>query len=703
MYIGKPVKRIEDLNLIRGRGQYVDDIVLPNMKYVAFVRSERPHALVKVRSDVPFYGGEVINPGLDFPIVSKETTYVGQPLGAVVGRDQYEVHDMLEEVEVEYQDLPYEVDPRKAMKDEVKVYSKLDTNVGLRKEFVAGDPEKALKESPVVIEGELRNQRMIATPMETRGIVAWFDGRRVNVWSSTQSAHFLRRNLTSFLKTDVHAVQPDVGGAFGSKIITHPEEYAVSFLSLKLGIPLKWVPTRTEEMMSSGHGRDKSLSYKVGTTRDGVITALVGTVIGNLGAPYQDAYDDESGNVLSTSRMILGPYNIRNARVEALGVYTNLVPTTSYRGAGRPEGTFFIESIMNELSLELGIDQLEIRKRNVVKSTPYQNAFGITYDSGDYTEILRKSEPYYEDFKRRAIEEGLCVGLGMYVEITGFGPWETARVYVKSDGKVVVISGAGPHGQGDGTAFAQIAADVLELPIEEVEVQWGDTAIIEDGIGTWGSRTVTVGGSAVMQASQMLKDKLKQAGSKVLNVDVEEVEYEGGKVKDRGSGKALDFREVVSGAYKLGIPLDVTAVYPVTRPTSPYGIHMALVSLDRETGTAKVRDYLAIDDVGNVINPMLAEGQIHGGVLQGISQALYEGVVLEEGRVVNLNVVDYLIPTAVESPRMKWEHFTFGVSSHPTGSKGIGEAGAVVATPVIMNAVSQCLGRQVKEMPWRPA
>ncbi len=340
-------------------------------------------------------------------------------------------------------------------------------------------------------------------------------------------------------------------------------------------------------MMSSGHGRDKSLSYKVGTTRDGVITALVGTVIGNLGAPYQDAYDDESGNVLSTSRMILGPYNIRNARVEALGVYTNLVPTTSYRGAGRPEGTFFIESIMNELSLELGIDQLEIRKRNVVKSTPYQNAFGITYDSGDYTEILRKSEPYYEDFKRRAIEEGLCVGLGMYVEITGFGPWETARVYVKSDGKVVVISGAGPHGQGDGTAFAQIAADVLELPIEEVEVQWGDTAIIEDGIGTWGSRTVTVGGSAVMQASQMLKDKLKQAGSKVLNVDVEEVEYEGGKVKDRGSGKALDFREVVSGAYKLGIPLDVTAVYPVTRPTSPYGIHMALVSLDRETGTQR--------------------------------------------------------------------------------------------------------------------
>jgi len=704
MYVGKPVKRIEDLNFIKGRGNYVDDIVLPNMKYVVFVRSERPHANFKIRSSIPFYGGDIVNPGKDFPIASKETTYVGQPLGAIVANDPYEAHDLLEEVEVEYEDLPYETDPLKAMRDEVKVYSGLESNVGLRKNFEAGEPEKTLKESPVVIEGELKNQRLIASPMETRGIVAWFDGRKLNVWSSTQSAHYLRRNLVNFLGADVRAIQPDVGGAFGSKIITHPEEYAVSFLSTKVGFPLKWIPTRTEEMISAGHGRDKHLSYKVGATREGIITALIGEVVGNLGAPYQDAYDDESGNILSTSRMILGPYLIRNAKVNALGVYTNLVPTTSYRGAGRPEGTYFIESIINELSIELKIDQLEIRKRNLIKSTPYENAFGVTYDSGDYYELIRKSEPYYFAMKRKAEAEGLCLGVAMYVEITGFGPWETSRIYVKSDGKIVVISGTGPHGQGDGTAFAQLAADALEIPMEWVEVQWGDTNIIEDGIGTWGSRTVTVGGSAVIKAAEMLKEKLKEVGAKSLNLDVEDVIYENGEVKDKREGerKSLKFKELAENAYKLGISLDVTAVYPVNKPTSPYGIHMALLRLDKETGETKVEEYLGIDDVGNVINPLLAEGQFQGGVMQGISQALYEEATIQEGRIINSNFGDYLLPTAMEAPKMKWEHFTFGVSPHPTGSKGIGEAGAVVATPVVQNALAQCLGRRLNAMPYHP-
>ncbi len=700
MYVGKPIKRIEDPKLVRGRGNYVDDIVLPNMMYVAFVRSERPHALVKVRSSVPFYGGDVINPGSDFPIVSREATYVGQPLGAVVGRDQYEVHDMLEEVEVEYQDLPYETDPKRALKDEMRVYSALNSNVSFRKEFLGGDPERVLKESPIVLEGELRNQRMIASPMEPRGVVAWFDGMRMNVWSSTQSAHYLRRNLTKFLKMDVRVVQPDVGGAFGSKIITHPEEYAVTFLSRKIGTPLKWIPTRTEEMMSAGHGRDKVLSYKVGATRDGVIKALVGTVIGNLGAPYYDANDDESGNVLSTARMLPGPYAIKDARVEAIGVHTNLVPTTSYRGAGRPEATFFVESIMNELSMELSIDQLEIRKRNVIRDLPYQNPFGITYDSGNYLELLERFQPHYEEFKRRSEEDEVCLGLAMYVEITGFGPWETARIYVKSDGKVVVVSGAGMHGQGDATAFAQIAADGLGLDIDKVEVQWGDTSIIEDGVGTWGSRTVTVGGSAVMKATEELRERLTQVGAKLLNVDKEDVVYREGGVEDKRSGKRIEFNELAEGAYKAGVSLDVTSVYPVTKPTSPYGVHMALVRLDKETGMAKVQEYMGMDDLGVVINPLLAEGQIQGGVLQGIAQALYEGVEVEDGKVTNLNMVDYLVPTAVESPKMTWKYLTLGVSQHPTGSKGVGEAGTVVSTPAVLNGLSRCVGRQIRDMPW---
>ncbi len=285
-------------------------------------------------------------------------------------------------------------------------------------------PKKELEESPVVLTGELHNQRVIASPMETRGILAWFDGNRLNVWSSTQSAHYLRRNLVSFLGIqNIRVIQPDVGGAFGSKIITHPEEYAVSFLALKLGIPLKWIPTRREEMLSAGHGRDKWLRYKVGVKRDGTITAIFGSVVGNLGAPYRDANDDDSGNVMSAARMLPGPYRIKHGYVTAYSVNTNLPPTTSYRGAGRPEATYFIESIMDEVAMELKLDPLEVRARNVVRpeEMPYTNPFGITYDTGNYPELLSIARSHYEQLKAEIRGENQCVGLAMYVEITAFG------------------------------------------------------------------------------------------------------------------------------------------------------------------------------------------------------------------------------------------------------------------------------------------
>jgi carbon-monoxide dehydrogenase large subunit len=703
-YIGKPIRRIEDPRLISGKGSYVDDIKLPGEMFVAFLRSTKPHAKIHVKKTDNVFTGDDINPGKDFPIASRETTYVGQPIAAVIAKDRYEAYDLLESIEVEYEDLPYVLDPTEAIKDEVKVYSGLKSNIYFQKTFSSGNPEKVLSES-LTLEGELINQRVIASPIEPRGILAYFDGQRLNVWASTQSAHFMRRNLVEFLGfTNIRVIQPDVGGAFGSKIITHPEQYAVAKLAMKLGVPLKWVPTRTEEMISAGHGRDKRFKFKVGFTREGKITALVGTIIGDLGAPYADANDDESGNVLSNSRMILGPYKIRDALITSYAVHTNKVPTTSYRGAGRPEATYFIERIVNMIADELNMDPIDIRLKNVIRpeEMPYESAFGITYDSGNYVEILNKAREYYNELKSEAGKDE-CVGLAMYVEITAFGPWEIARVFAKSDGKIIAITGSGPHGQGDATGFAQIVAETLQIPIENVEVRWGDTDIIEDGIGTWGSRTITVGGSAMLKASEELKRRLIEAAAKMLQADVEEIDYSEGKFTNKKSGKSATISEVISFAYKNGISLDVTYVYPVSKPTTPYGVHMALVSVDKELGKIKVKKYVAIDDIGKVINPLTAEGQVHGGVMQGIAQALYEEAVIDpQGNLVNSNLDDYVFPTAVESPKYTWTYIERGLSNHPTGSKGVGEAGAVVSTPVIVNAVENCLGKRIYKIPIKP-
>lgn len=703
-YIGKPIRRIEDPRLISGKGSYVDDIKLPGEMFVAFLRSTKPHAKIHVKKTDNVFTGDDINPGKDFPIASRETTYVGQPIAAVIAKDRYEAYDLLESIEVEYEDLPYVLDPTEAIKDEVKVYSGLKSNIYFQKTFSSGNPEKVLSES-LTLEGELINQRVIASPIEPRGILAYFDGQRLNVWASTQSAHFMRRNLVEFLGfTNIRVIQPDVGGAFGSKIITHPEQYAVAKLAMKLGVPLKWVPTRTEEMISAGHGRDKRFKFKVGFTRDGKITALIGTIIGDLGAPYADANDDESGNVLSTSRMILGPYKIMDALITSYAVHTNKVPTTSYRGAGRPEATYFIERIVNMIANELNMDPIDIRLKNVIRpeEMPYESAFRITYDSGNYVEILNKAREYYNELKSEAGKDE-CIGLAMYVEITAFGPWEVARVFAKSDGKIIAITGSGPHGQGDATGFAQIVAETLQIPIENVEVRWGDTDIIEDGIGTWGSRTITVGGSAMLKASEELKRRLIEAAAKMLQADVEEIDYSEGKFTNKKSGKSATISEVISFAYKNGISLDVTYVYPVSKPTTPYGVHMALVSVDKELGKIKVKKYVAIDDIGKVINPLTAEGQVHGGVMQGIAQALYEEAIIDpQGNLVNSNLDDYVFPTAVESPKYTWTYIEKGLSNHPTGSKGVGEAGVVVSTPVIVNAVENCLGKRIYKIPIKP-
>lgn len=698
MYIGKPIKRVEDYKFITGKAVYVDDIELPGMYFVAFLRSKYPHARIKIKKTQGVFTGEDINPGKDFPIASNEVTYVGQPIAAVIAKDRYEAYDILESIEVEYEPLDYVLDPEEALKDNVKVYTKNSSNVVYHDLWKGGDVSKAFSEADLIIKDKLYNQRVIASPLETRGAVAYYDGSKLTFYSSTQSAHYLRRNLVSFLGIEnIRVIQPDVGGAFGSKIIAHPEEYALAKLALITRKPLKWIPTRSEEMQSAGHGRDKSLEFEVAVEKDGTILGIRGKLIANLGAPYFDANDDELGNVKSTVRMLPGIYKLVGAEVDVYAVNTNITPTQSYRGAGRPEGIYFIERIINIVANELGIDQYEIRLKNAIDSLPYKNLFGVNYDSGDIKRMLELGKRYYDQLKAHG-----CVGVSTYIEITAFGPWEVARIFVKSDGKIILVTGTGPHGQGDGTAFVQIAADVLELPMEKIEVRWGDTEIIEDGIGTWGSRTVTIGGSAVLLASEKLKKKLIEIGAKLLNADVEEVEYSNGNVRHKRSGKVVSFNEIVSNAYKMGESLDFTAVYNVTSPpTTPYGVHLALVDVD-ETGIVRLKKYIAIDDVGRVINPLLAEGQAIGGIVQGMAQALLEGAVFnDEGNLITSNFQEYLLPTAVEAPEIEWHYVTFGLSPHPTGSKGIGEAGAIASTPAVMNAVENCVKKRLTKMPVR--
>lgn len=457
-------------------------------------------------------------------------------------------------------------------------------------------------------------------------------------------------------------------------------------------------------MQSAGHGRDKRLRFKVGVKRDGTILGIEGTLIADLGAPYPDANDDEIGNVHSTVRMMLGPYRIQNIRIEHYAVNTNKAPTQSYRGAGRPEATYFIERIINIISLELGKDEFDIREKNLIRELPYKNALGITYDTGDYVGLLNKAREYYQRLKNEAnVNE--CVGSSMYVEITAFGPWETARVLAKSDGKITIITGSGPHGQGDGTAFAQIVADVLEVTIENIEVRWGDTDIISDGIGTWGSRTLTIGGSAIYKAAEELRRRLIEVSAKMLNADTEEIEYKNGVLFHKKSGKSVTIKEVIQNAYSMGYSLDVTYVYNVAKPgyTVPYGVHMALVKVDKETGSVRVKKYVALDDVGKVVNPLLAEGQIVGGAVQGIGQAIYEGAIYgKEGYLLNSNLTDYGFPTAVEVPRIEWHYIEKGFSSHPTNSKGIGEAGAIASTPAVINAIEKCTGKRIVNIPPKP-
>jgi carbon-monoxide dehydrogenase large subunit len=702
-YVGRPIPRVEDELILRGKAVYVDDVELPGMLYAGFVRSPYAHARVlKVDfSDALKMPGVVaaFGPGDGGPFnfaPGGKVRYQGEAVAMVVARDRYRLYDALEKVAVDYEPLPAVLDMYEALKpDAPLVDESLGSNVVHDKVYEGGDPDRALKEADVVVEGRFVIQRIIPSAMEPRGVVAAYDGDVLTMWSSTQVPFDVRKEVAKALGlplAKVRAIQPFVGGAFGSKLLVYPEEVWVAAAAYRLKAPVKWVATRSEDFKTTTHGRALTLEYKVGASRDGRILAVIGTVYADAGAYYWG-----EGLVDTAAQMLPGPYDIRHGRVRAVAVLTNKTPLSAYRGAGRPEATLFIERIMDHVADVLGMDRVEIRRRNLIRQLPYRNVFGVTYDTGDYVATFEKAleRLSYHELKKWADEEAkrgriIGVGFSVYVEITTFG-YETAVLRAERDGSFTLYTALTPHGQGLATALAQVVADELEVPIEKIRVFWGDTAYVGDGIGTMGSRSITAGGSAAILAARRLKQELTKAAEALLGC---KPEYRRGEFQC--DGKSVSIAEVVKAVYKgkAEAQLTVEVIYHA-EPTFPFGVHLAVVELDPETGFVKPLLYKSYDDVGIVVNPLLAAGQIMGGALQGIAQALYEEAIYDEaGNLVTANLAFYYVPTAAEAP--KYEVYFAEEphpSKHPTGTKGIGEVAAIASTPAVVMAVEDAMRR----------
>jgi carbon-monoxide dehydrogenase large subunit len=721
-YIGQRIKRKEDPKLITGEGRYVDDIEYQGTLYLSIVRSPIAHGIlkhvdysdaIKLKGIVSAISGlnlKVENRPTNFPMAKNELLYVGQPILAIVGTDRYTVQDAVELVQIDYEPLPPVIDPEKALEDNIKAVEGR-SNVAYRKTYSSGNPEKALEESDIKIEEKFILNRVYPAPMEPRGLLSIYQQGFLTVYASTQSPHYMRRYLLESLGNmvkDIRVIQTDVGGAFGSKLFPYPEDYITAYASIIFEKPVKWIATRSEDIRQTYHGRGQIHKVQVGAKKDGTIQSIIDNVIIDLGAASHGFY---LADISST--MLPGPYIIPNIKAEIYGVYTNKTPLDQYRGAGRPEAAFVIERIMGILADELKIDEIEIRRKNMIKSTPYINPFGIKYDNGDYIYLLNRAEKIYREMENREEEErkkGKRVGVGFsfYLEENNFGPWESASVRVRGDGKVTVIIGAAPHGQGTATGIAQIVAEELGIDLDNVEVVWGDTNTIGEGFGTYGSRSLTLAGNAALLASRKVKDKAIRLASQFMKSDVQELKYDSGKVINPKTGEFMTLKEIAEKSmatlggiwqYKEEPGLEATAYFGLDNLTFPYGSHIAMIEIE-ENGKIKILDYRAIDDIGLVVNPMLAEGQVMGGVIQGFGESTLEKIEYDnEGNLLTGSFGDYMIPTAVESFNIKWEYIEKGMSEAPLSSKGIGEGAAIGTLPAIARAIEKATGKRITELP----
>jgi carbon-monoxide dehydrogenase large subunit len=744
--VGARIKRREDPRLITGYASYTDDMQFVNMSYAHFLRSDYAHARIKSidvseakkspgvflvltgedlkgkAADIPTvpFGANCIVPAHP-AINSDRVRFVGEIVAAVVADSRASARDAAEKIRIEYDELPVVVDIEQAAKGQpAQLHDNVPNNIGATLEF--GDAAKTkemFEQAEVVVEQRFNNQRLSPNPMETRNCLAvWNKGEETLVfYTSTQIPHYMKTFLALTLSIPEHQVRvvaPEVGGGFGAKLNYYPEELVCAFASRKLGRPVKWSETRSEAIASMIHGRGQIDYVRLAAKKDGTILAIDVEAYQDLGAYYQVLTPCISA---LTGLMATGAYDMPAAYFKVYNVFTNKASTDAYRGAGRPEATYFVERIVTMLGNELGMDQGEIRRKNFIpkEKFPYSTPVGLTYDSGDYDialdEALRLFD--YDNMKKMqadARQQGRYVGIGFssYSEVCGMGPskgmftgggWESATVRFEKTGKVTVFSGASPHGQGQETSYAQIVADSFGLDVNDVIVKHGDTGNTPYGLGTYGSRGTAVGGAAVVLAVETVMEKAKKIAANMLEAGEEDLIFEAGKFSVKGApgGKAASIQEVAFRAYVNpfdGVEpgLEATRFFEPGNFTFPFGTHICAVEIDKDTGEVSFLKYVAVDDVGNQINPLLVEGQVHGGLAQGIAQALYEEVVYDEdGQLISGTLMDYTVPTATELPHFELGSTVTPSPVNPLGVKGVGEAGTIASTPCVVNAVMDAL------------
>ncbi|HZO81988.1 MAG TPA: xanthine dehydrogenase family protein molybdopterin-binding subunit [Candidatus Binataceae bacterium] len=744
-FVGERIKRREDPRLIQGLGTYVDDVRLPGMLTAVILRSPHAHAKInaidlKAARSAPgvvcaLAGDDIKDKIGPLPCVAPaeripfhpalaigKVRYVGEPVAVVVATDAYRAQDAVDLIEVDYDPLDAVVDPEKAIADGAPIlHEEFGTNVSLRMEVPSPAIDDAMRNADKVIRFRIVNQRLAPIPMEPRGVVAqWNAGQRyLTLWTSTQIPHMVRSRLAETLKLGEHRIRviaPEVGGGFGCKLNFYGEEALAAYLSMQLERPVKWIERRRENLAGTTHGRDQITYLEVPVKNDGTVLGIKGRFICDMGAYLQLLTPAIPG---FSALMMTGCYKIPALGFEQLMVFTNKMATDAYRGAGRPEACYIAERTMDMVAAELKLDPAEVRRKNFIpkEAFPATTAAGLVYDSGDYRQALDKALEIVDYKKLRAEQEaarkqGRYIGIGIssYVEICGIGPsamlppkfqgWESATVRVEPDCKVTVLTGISPHGQGQETTFAQLVADAFGVDLDGVNVVHGDTAIVQYGVGTFGSRGLSVGGTALMMAVGKVQDKMKKIASTMMEAPPDQLIFANRTVALASDpGKSIPLQQVVTAAYdwKQAIPglepgLDANAFFEPTGCTFPFGTHVAVVEVDPETGVVKFLRYVAVDDCGKVISPLLVEGQVHGGIAQGIAQALYEQVVYDEsGQLLTATLMDYAVPKADMLPHYELSSTVTPSPLNPLGAKGVGEAGTIGSTPCMVNAVLDAL------------
>ena len=756
-YVGASIKRREDPRFLQGKGSYVANLQLPNMAYLAVKRSDYGHARIakintKKAAALPgvigvFIGQDLIDSGIGkmpcgwnvpnqktptrWPLTVDKVRHVGDGVAVVIADDPYLAADALDLIEVKYERLPAVVDARKATEPDAPLVHD-DVLNNLSYTWAIGDKaamEQAFAEAEHVVKLELINQRLIPNAIEPRAAAAQWNAatEEMTLWTTSQNPHIIRLVLSAFTlgipENKLRVISPDVGGGFGSKIFHYPEEVIVPWVARKINRPVKWVADRTESSMTDSQGRDHVTKCKMALKKDGTITGINVQTWANMGA-----YLSTLGPLIPTAlylTLLSGLYKVKGIWGEMSGTLTNTVPVDAYRGAGRPEGAYVVERLVDLAARELGMDPLDLRRKNLIpkEEFPYQTPVAFVYDSGDYHKLFDKAVEVanykaMREAQKEARQQGRLIGIGIVGCIEASGPapsavagslgsavglWESAVLRAHPLGKVTLLTGSHAHGQGHETTFAQIVADELGVGLDDVEVIHGDTGRLPFGMGTYGSRSAAVGGSAIVLSARKIRQKMCKIAAHQLEVAEEDLVYdqEAGKVHVKGSpNKAKSFGELTFAAYTAhNLPsglepgLEESAFYDPSNFTFPNSAHIAQVEVDRETGEVTLQRYVAVDDVGKVINPLVVDGQVVGGVVQGVGQALWEhGVYDKNGQLITATLMDYAMPHADKFPMIETARIETPSPHNPLGVKGAGEMGTITATVAIANAVMDALG-----------